>query len=225
MRVVIAGGHGKIALLLSRLLTAGGHHVVGLVRDRDQFGDLAAVGAQGVVCDLETAEQIKVAEYVAGAGAVVFAAGAGPGSGDARKATMDYGGSVLLADACEQANVRRFVQVSAMGLDDLDPHGTEPGFPAYLRAKYAAEENLRRRADLEWTIVRPGRLTDDPATGRVHLRRHVPPGEVPRADVAAVLAAVLQDPRTVGMTLELVAAEDGLTVAEAVAALGEGTGR
>ena len=225
MRVVIAGGHGKIALLLSGLLTERGHHVVGLIRKREQVDDLAAVGAQGVVCDLETAEQITVAEYVAGAGAVVFAAGAGPGSGDARKTTVDYGASVLLADACEQANVRRFVQVSAMGLDDIDPHGTEPGFPAYLRAKYAAEENLRKRPDLDWTIVRPGRLTDGPATGRVHLRRRVPPGEVPRADVAAVLEAVLENGSTVGMTLELVAGADGLTVPEAVVALGEGAGR
>ncbi|RJL22740.1 NAD(P)H-binding protein [Bailinhaonella thermotolerans] len=199
MRVVIAGGHGKIALRLERLLAARGDEPVGIVRNPGHLADLS----RGVVCDLESATTAEVAALLEGAGAVVFAAGAGPGSGVPRKDTVDRGASVLLADACELAGVRRFVQVSAMGVDGPPREGTDEVFAAYLRAKAAAEEDLRSR-DLDWTILRPGRLTDAPGTGRVAL---APPplgrGEVTRDDVAAVLLALLDEPATSGLTLDL----------------------
>lgn len=195
MRIVIAGGHGKIALRLERLLSAAGHVPVGLVRSSAHVGDLAAAGAEAVVLDLENAGVDELAEVVEGADAVVFAAGAGPGSGAARKLTVDQQAAVSLADAASVTGVRRYVMVSAMRVDDADPMSDEV-FQVYLRAKAAADADLRGR-DLDWTIVRPGRLTDDAGTGLVSLGDEVAYGEISRDDVAAVLHGVLDDPSTV----------------------------
>jgi nucleoside-diphosphate-sugar epimerase len=203
MRIVIAGGHGKIALLLEELLAARGDGVVGLIRNPDHGADVAATGAAPVVCDLESASVEDVAVHLDQADAVVFAAGAGPGSGAARKDTVDRAASVLLADAAERAGVRRFVQISSMGAGNPPAPGRDEVWAAYIDAKTAAEEDLRKR-DLDWTILRPGRLTDDPATGRVLLEESVPRGAVTRADVAQVIAALLDTPGTAGRTLELV---------------------
>ncbi|GDY31121.1 SDR family oxidoreductase [Gandjariella thermophila] len=216
MRVVIAGGHGKIAQRLARLLVARDDLPVGLVRNPDHADDLRALDAEAVLCDLEVAGVDEVAGHLTEADAVVFAAGAGPGSGATRKETVDRAAAVLLADAAERAGVRRYLQVSAMGLDRAEAPGTGEVFAAYLRAKKAAEEDLRGRA-LDWTILRPGRLTDDAGTGRVRLGPSVPYGEVPRDDVAAVLMALLDEPRTAGLTLELVSGDT--PVAQAVAGL------
>lgn len=205
MRVVIAGGHGKIALRLTRLLADRGDVVVGIVRNPDHVPGVRAAGGDGVVLDLEHADAEQAAAVLAGADAVVFAAGAGPGSGATRKDTVDRAASVLLADAAQIASVRRFVQISAMGLDRADDQGMDPVFAAYLRAKDEAERDLTSR-DLDWTILRPGRLTDEPGTGRVALAEPVlPRGSVPRDDVAAVLVALLDNPATIGRTLELTA--------------------
>jgi uncharacterized protein YbjT (DUF2867 family) len=203
MRIVIAGGHGKIALLLEELLAARGDGVVGLIRNPDHADDVRATGAAPVVCDLESAGLEDVAVHLEQADAVVFAAGAGPGSGTARKDTVDRAASVLMADAAERAGVRRFVQVSSMGAGRPPEPGGDEVWAAYIDAKTAAEEDLRRR-DLDWTILRPGRLTDDPPTGRVRLEESVPRGALPRADVAAVIATLLDTPGTAGRTLELV---------------------
>jgi uncharacterized protein YbjT (DUF2867 family) len=216
MRVVIAGGHGQIALRLTRLLAAGGHEAVGLVRNPDHVADVDASGGRGVVLDLEQADVPAVAAELAGADAAVFAAGAGPGSGAARKDTVDRAAAELFAKAGEDAAVRRHLQVSGMGLDRADRPGLEPVFAAYLKAKRAAEDDLRGR-DLDWTIVRPGRLTDDPGTGRVRLADSVPPGSVSRDDVAAVLVALLTAPASVGRTLELVGGD--APIADAIASL------
>jgi uncharacterized protein YbjT (DUF2867 family) len=213
--VVIAGGHGKIALRLERLLADRGDTAVGLVRNPAHFDDVRAAGGEPVLCDLELASADEVAEAVRGADAVVFAAGAGPGSGAARKDTMDRAGAALLADAAQRAGVRRYLLVSSMGADRADAPGTEPVFAAYLRAKAASEDDLRGR-DLDWTILRPGHLTDEPGTGRVRLAEpskpersepSVPSGAVPRDDVAAVLVALLDTPASSGRTLELVAGD------------------
>jgi uncharacterized protein YbjT (DUF2867 family) len=203
MRIVIAGGHGKIALLLTARLAARGDAVVGIVRNPDHVDDVRAAGGDAVVLDLESASVDDVAAVVDGADAVVFAAGAGPGSGAARKDTVDRAASVLFSDAAQRVNVRRFLQVSAMGLDRADDQGTESVFATYLRAKAAAERDLTARP-LDWTILRPGRLTDDPATGLVRLGTQVPPGAVSRDDVAAVLVALLDAPGTAGQVFELV---------------------
>ena len=204
MRVVIAGGHGKIALLLERLLAGRDDQAVGLIRNPAQVADVQKAGAEAVVCDLEAASADDVAALLSGAAAVVFAAGAGPGSGAARKDSVDRGASVLMADAAEQAGVRRFVQVSSMGAGQPPRPGTDEVWAAYITAKTAAEEDLRSR-DLDWTILRPGHLTDGPATGRIRLAAPpVPAGAIPRADVAAVIAALLHEPGTRHQTLELV---------------------
>ncbi|MFG2178980.1 NAD(P)H-binding protein [Streptomyces abikoensis] len=223
MRIVIAGGHGRIALRLERLLAARGDEVAGMIRRPGQAGDLLAAGAEPVVCDLESAGVADVARHLEAADAAVFAAGAGPGSGSARKETVDRAAAVLFADAAEAAGVRRFVVVSSMGADREPPEGTDPVFAACLRAKGAADADIRSRAGLDWTILRPGRLTDEPGTGRVRLSAgSTGRGDVPRDDVAAVLAALLsEDERgSVGLTLELIGGDT--PVAEAVRALGTG---
>lgn len=204
MRVVIAGGHGQIALLLERALTERGDEAVGIVRNPDHVADVAATGAEAAVLDLEQATVEELAALLAGADAVVFAAGGGPDSGAARKETVDKGAAILLADAAEQAEVRRYVMVSSMGTDRADPDSDDV-FQVYLRAKKAADDDLVRR-DLDWTVVHPGRLTDDPGTGKVQVGR-LERGDVPRADVAAVIAAALHDDRTVGTDFDLLAGD------------------
>lgn len=204
MRVVIAGGHGQIALRLTRLLAQRGDAAVGIVRNPDHVGDVREAGGEAAVLDLEQSTVDDVAGALIGADAVVFAAGAGPGSGAARKDTVDRAASVLFADAAEAAGVRRFLQVSAMGLDRADDPSMDEVFAVYLRAKDAADRDVMARTGLDWTILRPGRLTNDPAVGTVTLAEHVPPGAVTRDDVAAVLVALLDRPDTAGRVYELV---------------------
>ncbi|MBF6141061.1 NAD(P)H-binding protein [Nocardia farcinica] len=217
MDVVIAGGHGKIALLLAEQLTANGHRVRSLIRNPEHTGDVAATGAEPVLLDLEQADVTEVAAALAGADAAVFAAGAGPGSGAARKYTVDRDGSVLLAEAAQRAGVRRFVQISAMGTGAPPAPGTDEVWAAYLDAKTQAEDDLRSR-DLDWTVLRPGRLVDTVSSGSVTLSAgRVGRDSIARADVAAVIAALLPAANTVHTTLELVA---GVTpISEAVAAI------
>lgn len=214
MRVVIAGGHGQIALILEKLLADRGDVPVGLVRNPAHVSDLAAVGAQAVVLDLESSSVQQVAEALRGADAVVFAAGAGPGSGVGRKQTVDRDAAILLADAAESAGVDRYVMVSAISADDrsLDDKYDEI-FLAYIRAKSEADADVRARSGLRTTIVRPGRLTDQPGTGRVHVADSTGRGDIPRADVAAVLLAVLDSPATAGRTFEVVAGETPIGLA------------
>ena len=203
MRVVIAGGHGRIALLLECLLAERGDQAVGLIRNPAQAADVQKAGAEAVVCDLEAAPADDVAGLLSGAAAVVFAAGAGPGSGAPRKDSVDRGASVLMAGAAERAGVRRFVQISTMGAGQPPRAGTDEVWVAYITAKTAAEDDLRSR-DLDWTILRPGHLTDTPATGQVRLAAPpIPAGAISRADVAAVIAALLDEPGTWHQTLEL----------------------
>jgi uncharacterized protein YbjT (DUF2867 family) len=207
MRVVIAGGHGKIALLLEKLLAERGDQPVGLIRNPAHADEVSGAGAVAAVCDLETATTGEVAALLDGADAAVFAAGAGPGSGAARKDTVDRGAAVLLAEAATRAGVRRLVQISAMGVDQPPAPGTDQVWAAYLVAKAAAEDDLRAR-DLDWTILRPGGLTDEAGTGRVRLAPpSLPRGPVPRADVAAVILALFDDPATAGQTLDLISGD------------------
>lgn len=175
---------------------------MGLIRNPDQADDLREAGAEPVVLDLENASAEEVAKTLSGADAVVFAAGAGPGSGNERKDTVDRAASALFAQAAEIAGVRRLVQISAMGLDRADDPAVDESFRVYLKAKGAAEDDLIER-DLDWTILRPGRLVDDAGTGLVSLGTPVPSGQVSREDVAAVLVGILDDDDTIGLTLEL----------------------
>jgi uncharacterized protein YbjT (DUF2867 family) len=203
MRIVIAGAHGKIARHLGRLLAERGDAVLGLIRNPDHAADLRADGVEPQPADLEHTDAAALAALLSDVDAAVFAAGAGPGSGAPRKDTVDRAASALLADACERAGIRRFVQVSSMGAAQPNPTDVDPVFGAYLDAKRAAEEDLRSRA-LDWTILRPGRLTDDPPTGRVELAESVDRADVTRADVAAVLLALLDEPASARRALELV---------------------
>lgn len=207
MRAVIAGGHGQIALRLERLLTSRGDQVVGIIRNPEQADDLVAAGAEPVVCDMESADIADVARYLQSADAAVFAAGAGPGSGVPRKDTVDRAAAVLFADAAERAGVRRFLIVSSMGTDREPPPAIDDVFAAYLRAKAAADDDIRRRDGLDWTILRPGRLTNDPGTGRVALAEHTGRADVTRDDVAAVLVTLLDEAGTARHTLELINGE------------------
>lgn len=208
MRVVIAGGHGKIALLLEQLLAARGDTPVGLIRNPAHTDDLAAAGAQAVVLDLENSSVSQVAETLYGADAVVFAAGAGPGSGVSRKQTVDRDAAILLADAAESAGVGRYVMVSAISADDRSLDGDyDEIFLAYIHAKSEADADVRARSGLRTTIVRPGLLTDAPGTGRVQVADSTGRGEISRADVAAVLLAVLDSPATAGRTFEVIGGE------------------
>ncbi|MFF3015969.1 SDR family oxidoreductase [Streptomyces sp. NPDC057939] len=211
MRIVIAGGHGRIALRLERLLAARGYEVAGIIRDPAQGDDLRRAGAEPVLCDLESASVEHVAGILQGADVAVFAAGAGPGSGAERKETVDRGAATLFADAAERARVRRFLMVSSMGADPR--HGGDEVFDVYLRAKGEADEYVRTRLGLEWTVLRPGSLTDEAGTGEVHLEADTGRGSVPRDDVAAVLAELVETPATAGLTLELVAGSTPVSVA------------
>jgi nucleoside-diphosphate-sugar epimerase len=220
MRIVIAGAHGQVARRLGRRLSARGDTVVGIIRNSAHEADLTADGVAAAVLDLESATVDEVAAVLAGADAVVFAAGAGPASGAARKDTVDRGAAVLLADAAEQAGVGRYLLVSSMGVESVAagtrPAGMDDVFTAYLQAKLAAEEDLLARTALSTTVLRPGALTDDPGTGRVTLERHVERGSVPRDDVAAVLVALLDAGRD-GAVVELVSGPSAIP--DAVAAI------
>jgi uncharacterized protein YbjT (DUF2867 family) len=198
MDVVVAGGHGKVGIRLLSLLADGGHRARGLIRNPDHAGDLTAAGAEAVVCDMEALDDLSAC--CAGADAVVFAAGAGPGSGPERKRTVDYGAAVKLMEA----GVARYVMVSAISAGR--PEEWSDAMRPYYEAKAGADERLME-SGLEYTIVRPGGLTDDPRTGRVSVGTGLERGEIPRDDVAAVVLAVLEAPGTVGKTFELVSGD------------------
>jgi nucleoside-diphosphate-sugar epimerase len=212
--VVIAGGRGKIALLLARMLVTAGTPVRGLIRNPDHAPDLVAIGAEPALVDLER-DDPRLGSFVDGAAAVVFAAGAGPGSGAPRKLTMDRDGAIRLIAACRQTGVRRYVMISAMGAREEIPSG-EDVFTVYLRAKRAADLALAD-SGLDYTIVRPGSLTDDPPTGHVTLAAALSSGSIPRGDVAATLVAVLGAENAIGQAFDLVSGPT--PIAEAIANL------
>jgi uncharacterized protein YbjT (DUF2867 family) len=188
---------------LLRLLASDGHRARGLIRNPDQAADLEAIGAEPVVCDLEASDDVSAC--VAGADAVVFAAGAGPGSGAERKQTMDLGGALKLIDAANANGIRRYVIVSSIGAHD--PGGGAGPMGPYLQAKHDADVAVEQ-SGLDFTIVRPGSLTDDPGTGLVSATTSMGGrGPVPRDDVAATLYAALQMDSTIGKTFELFAGE------------------
>jgi uncharacterized protein YbjT (DUF2867 family) len=201
MIVAIAGGHGKVALRLTQRLHERGDRVLSLIRNPDHAGDVEAAGGEPVVCDLEQADEDAVARATAGADAVVFAAGAGGGSGPERKWTLDYGGAAKLIAAAQADAIDRYVMLSSRGADPEAPG--DDTFAVYLRAKGKADAELRA-SGLAHTIVRPGWLTDDPGTGCVSAGEHVEEGRIPRDDVAAVLAFTVHDPGLAGVTFEVV---------------------
>jgi len=213
MDIAIAGGHGKIGLQLGKLLAERGDRVRGLIRKPEQADDLVEGGVEPILCDLEADADLSNA--VEDADAIVFAAGAGPGSGAERKWTLDYGGAVKLIEAARDRGIQRYVIVSSMGAGNPPPAGGDV-FGEYLRAKAKADRALEA-SGLAYTIVRPGMLTDDPPSGVVTIGAEVGRGEIPRADVVDVLAAVLPAQNTIGKAFEVASGE--MPVEEAVASL------
>jgi uncharacterized protein YbjT (DUF2867 family) len=202
-RIAIVGGHGNIARLLIPVLADAGHQPVALVRKPEYTEELEGLGAEVTLLDIEASSEDDFAQAFAGAGAVVFAAGGGADGNVERKKTVDLGGSLKSIAGATTAGVRRFVQISAIGVDEPLGDDVEEGWVAYVEAKRDADTALRA-SDLDWTIIRPGGLTDDPGTGQVTLGETVDRGEIPRADVAALIAAVLEDPSTHGKQWEAV---------------------
>jgi uncharacterized protein YbjT (DUF2867 family) len=212
MDVLVAGGHGKIARHLLRLLAEQGHHARGLIRNPDHAADLEADGAVPVLCDLEHDDPRP---HLGAADAIVFAAGAGPGSGAERKRTVDYGGAVKLIEAAEELGVRRYLMVSSMGAGD--PASASEEMRPYQQAKHDADEALAA-SGLDWTIVRPGGLTDAPGGGEVAIAERLGRyGQVPREDVALVLLECLGADGTTRKTFEVL--EGDVPIRDAIAAL------
>ena len=216
MRVLVAGANGKTAQRLVKMLAEDGHKVKGLVRKEEQLPEVERNGAEPVLIDLEEEDvEGAVGRAVEGCDAIVFAAGAGPGSGAARKETMDYGGAVKLIEAAERHGVRRYLMLSAMGA--ADPEAGSEEMRPYLTAKAQADERLQR-SDLDYTIIRPGSLTNEPGTGRIDaapsLGRR---GEISRDDVAVVFAAALEAENTFGKTFEILSGDT--PIREALAAI------
>jgi uncharacterized protein YbjT (DUF2867 family) len=199
MEVVVIGGHGQVGLRLLRLLARDGHRGRGVIRKAEQAGDLQAVGAEAVLCDLERGDDLR--PHLGGAEAIVFAAGAGPGSGPERKRTVDYGAAVASMHAARDLGVARFVIVSSIGTHDVA--GAAEAMRPYLQAKRDADDALTR-SGLDWTVVKPGHLTDAPGSGRVQVSRSFGRrADVPRDDVALVLLECLLAPNTIGAEFEL----------------------
>jgi uncharacterized protein YbjT (DUF2867 family) len=210
MYVAVVGGHGKVAMRLLKLLAARGDRALGIVRKEEHVADLEQLGAEGAVVDIEVAEASELAEAIDGADAVVFAAGAGPGSGPERKQTVDFGGAVKLIEACKAKGIERYVIVSSIGAHER-PEGD--GFAIYLRAKHDADQALIE-SGLSYSVVRPGSLTDDPGTGKIDVATRLGrQGEIPRDDVAATLAATLIEPNTIDKVFELFEGETEITEA------------
>jgi uncharacterized protein YbjT (DUF2867 family) len=214
-RVAIIGAHGKVAQQLMRVLYDRGDDFVGVVRNDEHADDVYRLGGEGVLVDLESAEANTLAAAIAGCDAVVFAAGAGPGSGAERKRTVDFAGSTKSQEAAAQAGIRRFVQISAWGVD-APVDDSDPVWKAYVEAKRDADAALRA-STLDWTILRPGGLTTEEGTGSVTLGDTVPRGTIAREDVARLIAAALDEPQTIGRQWEVVGGDT--PIEEAVRAL------
>jgi len=203
-RIAIVGAHGAVAQRIMSRLYDRGDEVVGVIRNPDHGEDMLRLGGETAVVDIESASTEELAAVFEGCDAVVFAAGAGPNSGAARKRTVDYAGAVLTAEAAKVAGVRRVVQISAIGVDEPVPADAEPVWAAYVEAKRDADAHLQR-TDLDWTILRPGGLTSDAGAGQVTLAEQVERGSIPRDDVAELVLAVLDSPASIGFTWEAVA--------------------
>jgi nucleoside-diphosphate-sugar epimerase len=212
--IAIVGGNGQVARHLIAQLVADGHEPVALVRNPAYKHDLEQLGAHVRMLDIEQDEVDHFAAAFAECDAVVFSAGGGPDGNIERKRTVDLGGSLKSIEAARQAGIDRFVQISAINVDRPVPDDAQPVWKAYVEAKRDADAALRD-SELDWTILRPGRLTDDEGTGQVALGEDVGRGEIPRADVAAVVVAVLDDPTSIGRQWNVVGGQT--PVDEAVA--------
>lgn len=202
MDIFVVGGHGKIALRFERLAADAGHRVRAMARNPDHGGEIEAAGAEPIVADIEADD---ITGVVKGADVVVFAAGAGAGSGPERKKTVDLGGAIKLIEASLANGIARYLMVSAIGADR--PSRWSEQMRPYYEAKAGADEAIMA-SGLDYTIVRPGSLTDDPGTGLVDIALKLGrSGRVPRDDVATVLLASLDEPNTVRKAFDLLSGD------------------
>ncbi|MEO9321872.1 SDR family oxidoreductase [Nocardioides sp. C4-1] len=230
-RIAVVGGHGRVALQLHPQLVSAGHTPVALVRTEDYRDELEGLGAEVRLLDIEAGDVEQFVAAFEGCDAVVFSAGGGADGNIERKRTVDLGGTLHSLEAAQRLGIRRYVQVSAWGVDEPLPDDVSPVWRAYVDAKRDSDAAVRD-SGLDWTIIRPGRLVDEPADGRVKLGTdadvpHDDPGrsadpdntngDVTRGDVAAVVAAVLDAPHTIGVQAVLVGGD--VPLADAVAAL------
>ena len=214
MKITVVGGHGQIAMLLHPILKSYGHEVFGIIRNEGHAQEVRNAGAEPVICDIE--KQTDISDAVGDVDAVVFAAGAGPGSGAERKWTVDRDGAYKLIEAARNKGIKRYVMISAMKVEE--PRGNEV-FQVYQKAKSEADKALRE-SGLQYTIIRPGKLTDDLPRGRVVLGKNLPTGQISRSDVAAVVAEVLETPESIGFQWDLIEGELPVEQAVKKAALG-----
>lgn len=220
-KVAIVGGHGQVARLLTPVLIDRGDEVLSVVRNPAHVATVESLGAEAVVADIESLDARDLTPFLRGCDAVVFAAGAGTGSGAARKRTVDYGGSMLSQRAALDAGVARFIQISAVSVErPVDPEASI-AWREYIRAKRDADKYLRR-TNLEWTIVRPAMLTNDAPTGKVRVEAQIPhlladSLSIPRADVAQVIADCLLIPQTIRASFDVGGGDT--PIVEALAAL------
>lgn len=218
-RIILFGGHGKIALLAEPLLAQQGHAVTAVVRNPDHAGDVTAAGAVPLVADIEALDTNATADIVSGYDAIVWSAGAGGGD-PARTRAVDRDAAIRVMDAAAQAGVKRFVMVSYF--DSSPNHGVDADNPFwhYAEAKAAADEHLRA-SDLDWTVLGPSALTLEPSTGRIDVAtsdsvESAQSQKVAREAVAEVIVAALDDASTIGRTIRF---NDGETpIAEAIRA-------
>lgn len=208
-KIAIVGGHGQIAQHLIERLVEQGHTPLALIRKPEQAAELEAMGAETGILDIETATGGDFGAAFADSDAVVFAAGGGPDGNIERKKTVDLGGSIKSIAGAQAVGISRFVQISAISVDEPIPADAGDVWSAYVEAKRDADAALRD-SGLDWTIVRPGGLTDDEPTGQVTIGEKVDRGQIPRADVAHVLAAALADDRTVGKQWEVVSGDSSI---------------
>ncbi|WP_108719066.1 NAD(P)H-binding protein [Miniimonas sp. S16] len=212
--IAIVGGAGKVARRLLPLLLADDRTVVPLVRRPEQASELEALGAEPRLLDIERAGVVDYLPVLDGVDAVVFAAGGGPDGNAERKRTVDLGGTLATLAACAELGIRRYVQVSAIGVDQPPAADSSPVWQAYVAAKKVSDHAVRR-SELDWTILRPAALLDDEPTGHVQLGVDLEPAPISRGDVAAVIAAVLPQPATLRRQWDVVGGV--LPVLEAVA--------
>ncbi|GAA1908852.1 SDR family oxidoreductase [Nocardioides lentus] len=205
-KIAVVGGHGKVALQLHPLLVDAGHTPVALVRTEDYRAELEGLGAEVRILDIESDDADAFAAAFEGCAAVVFAAGGGADGNVERKRTVDLGGSLKSVEGARKAGISRFVQVSAISVDEPVADDAGEVWKVYVEAKRDADAALRE-SGLDWTIIRPGGLEDTPGTGMVALAPSLERGNVPRADVAAVVAACLDEDATIGKQWELVAGQ------------------
>ena len=197
MRVLVAGANGQVGQHIVRFLAEGGHEVRAVIRNEDQVPRLRELGGEPIVADLEG----EVGHTVEGCDAVIFSAGGGPGSGAEKKETVDRQGAVKLIEAAKEHGARRYIMVSAMGA--ADPESGSEAMQPYLFAKARADQALEE-SGLDYTIVRPGSLTDDPGTGTVEAAESLGRrGEIPREDTARVIAVALEKENTFGKAFEV----------------------